>query len=146
MQPAQDGVGLPQQPLARVVAFVDGLADRVAQLAGQHPVLALALEQLAQIALGLALVVHIGGVDEVDAVLARRGNDAGGVAQRRLLAEHHGAQAQGRDFQVAFSEAAVVHRQFLVDEGMGFALPPGFIKASAARPGIPWRTSRSLAS
>jgi hypothetical protein len=109
LQPRQDGIGLLDQPAARVVALVDVLADRIAQLAGQHPVLPLAGQQLAHVFLGLPLVVDVGGVDEVEPVLAGRGHDARRVLKRRLLAEHHGAQAEGGDFEVAVSEAAVLH-------------------------------------
>ena len=53
--------------------------------------------------------VHLGGVDEVDAALDRAVEDGVGVGFVDLLAEGHGAQADGGDAQVARAERDEVH-------------------------------------
>ena len=71
MQPGQNGVGFLNQPTTGVVALVDAIVDRVTQLAGEHPVVALAGKQLAHVLFRLAVVVDVGGVNKVDPMLAR---------------------------------------------------------------------------
>ncbi len=100
-QPRQALLHAADQPLARIVRLVRALAHHVADLAGQHPVVALPLQQLAHHLLGPAVVVDVGGVDEIQAVVARGSDDARGLVIGRLLAEHHGAQAQGRYAKIA---------------------------------------------
>src|SRR6185312_1901267 len=59
--------------------------------------------------LGAAVIVLVGGVDEVDAGLTRQRDDAlagGGIG---LPAEHHRAEAERRDLEPAAAEAAIVH-------------------------------------
>ncbi|MNY30258.1 hypothetical protein D3C86_1643550 [compost metagenome] len=97
------------QPLARVMRLVRPLADRVADLAGQHPVMALPLQQLAHHFFRAAFVVDIGRINKIDAMVARRRNDTRGLIIRRLLAKHHGAQAQGRNAKIAVSQSTVFH-------------------------------------
>jgi hypothetical protein len=60
------------------------------------------------------LGVHIGRVDEVHALRVCVGHNARGLGGVGLVAKHHGAQAQGGDFQVAFAKLAVLHAGFLV--------------------------------
>ena len=71
--------------------------------------MALALEQAAQHGLRRTLGVHVGRVDVIDPVGARVCHDGGGFVLPGLVAKHHGAQAQGRDLEVALAERAVVH-------------------------------------
>jgi hypothetical protein len=75
------------------VRLVRALADLVADLAGQHPVVALPFQQLTHDFFRAAAVVDVGGVDEIQAVVARRRDDARGFLVGRLFPEHHGAQA-----------------------------------------------------
>ncbi|MNQ05494.1 hypothetical protein D3C85_182320 [compost metagenome] len=81
------------QPLARVMRQVRTLADSVADLAGQHPVVALSFQQLAHNLFRTALVVDVRGIDEIQAMVARRRDNARGLVVGRLFSEHHGAQA-----------------------------------------------------
>jgi hypothetical protein len=80
------------QPLARVMRLVRALAHDVTDLAGQHPVVALALQQLAHHFFRTAFVVDVGRINEIDAMIARRRNNACGLVIRRLFSKHHGAQ------------------------------------------------------
>ena len=61
-------------------------------------------DQAAGDALRLAVGVRIGGVDGVDAGLARRGDDAAGLGLVGLVAEHHRAEPQLRDLEAARAE------------------------------------------
>ncbi|MNM76661.1 hypothetical protein D3C81_884910 [compost metagenome] len=108
-QPAQAVFHLAQDPRARIVRLVRTAAHRVAELGGEHPVVAVGNQQAAHHLLGAALAVDIGGVDEIDAVVTGAGHDAGGLGLVGLVREHHGAQAQGGNVQVAGAEAAVLH-------------------------------------
>jgi len=92
-EPAQAVLGFPHDPLARIVRLVGLAAHCIAQLGGQHPVVALACQQPPDHQFGCALGVDIGGIDEVDAVVPRRGDDAAGFGLVGLIAKHHGAQA-----------------------------------------------------
>jgi hypothetical protein len=64
----------------------------------------MALEQAADHRLRGAARVHVGGVDEVHAVLARVGDDARGLGKLGLVAEHHRAQAQRGHLERALAQ------------------------------------------
>jgi hypothetical protein len=75
----------------------------------QDHVVAAAAQCLADDLLGLPCRVHVGGIDEVDALLERDVDDASalvviGVADR---AEHHRAQALDADFHPSAAERAI---------------------------------------
>ncbi|MOA41622.1 hypothetical protein D3C78_1636010 [compost metagenome] len=101
---------------------VADVADAVAgagDLAGQHPVIAIAIvtQPVADDALGGGVGfgawrhrVHLGGVDEVDPGGLGPGNLLEGLGLDVLLAPGHGAQAQGADIEVGTAELAVFHR------------------------------------
>jgi hypothetical protein len=108
-QPREAGVAFAQHPDARIARFVGPFGHLVADLGGQDPVVARALEQLADHRLRLAQRVGVGGVDEVHAVLSRVGGDAARLGQVGLVGEHHRAQAQRRDPERALAERAVLH-------------------------------------
>jgi hypothetical protein len=59
--------------------------------------------------LGPAVIVLIGGVDEVDPGLASVGDDALGGRRIGRAAEHHRAETQGRDLEPALTQAAILH-------------------------------------
>ena len=101
LQPRQRGRNVTQHPAARVVALVDPLRHLVAQLGGQHPVMALALEQRTHHGLRGAFGVNVCGIDVIDAVGMGIGHDGLRLGLRRLVAKHHGAQAQGGHLQIA---------------------------------------------
>ena len=77
------------------MTFVNFGRHRIAQLGGQHPVVALVFEQLADYGFGRACGVHVSGVDVVHAVGICISGDARGLGAIRLVAKHHRAQAQG---------------------------------------------------
>ncbi len=54
-------------------------------------------------------VVHVCGVDEVDALVPGLVDDAQGVLGAGLLAEHHAAQGKGGNLQATVAEGAVDH-------------------------------------
>jgi hypothetical protein len=109
-EPAQAGLARALDPAARVTRAVAPLTHGVAELAGQHPVLArAAAQQFAEHRLALAEGVDVRGVDEVDAVIARVRQDLARLGGGGLVGEHHGAQAQGGHFERAAAEAAVLH-------------------------------------
>jgi hypothetical protein len=82
--------------LAREAALMGALAHGSPDLGGQHGLLTSSLESPADDLLGLALGVHVGGVDEVEAGLERPVDDADAllVAGVPPAAEHHGAETQ----------------------------------------------------
>ena len=97
-EPAQAVVDRPHDPAAGVAAPVRVVvvADRIVELGAQHDVVATAGDRLADDLLVLAVGVHVGGVDQVDAGVERSVDDptargAIGVAPR---AEHHRAQPE----------------------------------------------------
>ncbi|MNH48223.1 hypothetical protein D3C85_1372230 [compost metagenome] len=55
--------------------------------------MALPFQQLAHDLFRTAFVVDIRGIDEIQAMVASRRDDARGLVIGRLLSEHHGAQA-----------------------------------------------------
>jgi hypothetical protein len=65
-------------------------------------------------------------------------HDGGRFSQRGLVAKHHGAQAQGRDFQIAFAKIAVVHKGSLLRERMPASL--GQTSKSNAHGRLKWPT------
>ncbi|CAH0314002.1 hypothetical protein SRABI70_04823 [Pseudomonas sp. Bi70] len=122
LQALEAGVQGGDDVLAVVLELaVADMGDAIAgagDLAGQNPVGAVTvlLEVLADDLLGLAVGlgarrhrVHLGGVDEIDAMglgalyLCER------FASVVLLAPGHGAQAQGADIEIGSAELAVFH-------------------------------------
>ena len=82
---------------------------RVEALGGDHQVVAAAADQLAQHLLGLAVVVLVGGIEEVDAGIARGAEHAtrfGGVG---VAAEGHRAEAKLGHLHAAAAEDAIFH-------------------------------------
>ena len=71
--------------------------------------MALPLEHLTDDFFGFSERVHVGGVDEITAFFLCIGHDGACVFQRRLVAKHHGAQAQARHFQRAFAQGGEFH-------------------------------------
>ena len=80
---------------------------------------------LADDALAHAPVVHIGGVDEVDAGVQGSVHDIDALRFRGRAAEVHGAQAQGRHPDAGPAQSAIVHGLILPDgEGRHDRLSP----------------------
>ena len=105
---------LGDDPTAAVPPPVGALAHRHVHLGGQHDVVAPAGDGLAYDLLGLAGGVNVGSVDEVDARVDGPVDDAGAlfVVLGAPPAEHHGAEAQGRDSDAGAPERSKFHGQF----------------------------------
>src|SRR5262249_49503040 len=114
--------------LARQAALVGPVAHRRVHLGREHHVLALAArERLADDRLGLAVRGVVRGVDEVDAGIERRVDDANRLVVVAVApgAEHHGAEAERRDLETGTAEIAVFHAQlrrpfFFIHSGLSF--------------------------
>ncbi|MNY31507.1 hypothetical protein D3C86_1656730 [compost metagenome] len=96
-------------PLARVAAEVRTLLVRIDELCRQHPVIPVSLDAAPDHLFRLAVVIDVGGIDEVDALLARLVDDAEGDVIRRLVAEHHGPQRQRRHLEGTAPEIAILN-------------------------------------
>ena len=110
----QAAPGRLEDPFARRAALVGTRTHDAVELGGDDPVVALVADGAADHLLGLAAVVDVGGVDEVDAGVARRGDHALRFGLVGRAAEHHGAEAEWRDLQAAAAELAVFHPALLL--------------------------------
>ena len=111
-QPLQRAVDGRHDVLARQAAAVGVLGDRVEHLGGDHHLFAPGqlLDRAAEHGFALATRIHVGGIEEVDAVLdgplVERA--AGGFVQdprppvRRAVG--HGAETEPRDFQARWCQ------------------------------------------
>ncbi len=109
-------------PFARQAALVRSVAHRVAQLGGEEPAITLLGDRRADDLFGAAVIIGVGGIDEVDPGVARLGDDA--LARRRVgaPAEHHRAEADRRDLEPGAAEQAVIHgvlRWLTLHKGLG---------------------------
>ena len=112
-EPLQAFVGGLQHPASRQSAAVGIVAHGVGELGREYQSVPAVGNGAADHLLGIAARIGVGGIDEVDAGLARLGDDP---RRRRLVgrpAEHHGAQAYRRDFQAAAAELTILHRLVL---------------------------------
>lgn len=115
-QPLQRSLDRLDDPTPGTAAAVGALAHRSVELGRQHDLVAASLECLSDDLLGLAVAVHIGGVDEVDALVQRPVDHAHAVVVIRIahLAEHHGAQAVGTDLDAGPSQSPHPHGDALL--------------------------------
>ena len=86
----------------------------VAALGGEDPVPPVRLDRRPDDALGRALGVDVGGVDEVDAGLVRGRDDARRRRGVGAVAEHHGAEAERRNHEAAVAKWDVVHAAIII--------------------------------
>ena len=98
-----------EDPAPRVATAVAALAHLEVHLRGEYDVVAAATERLTDDLFGLTVGVHVGGVDEVDALVEGGVDDAGtvvvvGVADR---AEHHRAEAMDTHLDTGAAERAI---------------------------------------
>ena len=127
-EPLQAFVGRLQHPAPRQPAAIGIVADRVGEFCREDPVVPVVGNGAADHLLGLAAIIGVRGVDEVDAGLARFRHDP---RRRRLVgrpAEHHGAQTDRRNLQAAAAELAVLHgwsSQLIVIPGRCASIEPG---------------------
>jgi hypothetical protein len=112
-EPLQTVFGGLQYPAPRQAALVRVLAHGIGELGCQDPVLPAVGDRAADHLLGIAAIIGVGGVDEVDPGLARLRHDPsrGGLIGRS--AEHHGAETNRRNLQAAAAEGAILHCELL---------------------------------
>ncbi len=135
------------QQVGAAQAFVFRLgADRVAGLGGEYGVVAAAVQGLADIRFGEAAgrahrasipLVHIGGVDEVDAQVESGVHYFDGFSFAHRRAEGHRAQAQGRDLEVGVQDQASLHAQLVPAQRTPWVISfciPGRVKVSGPWP------------
>ena len=109
-QPRQAFVdGLPHSGAGKA-GFVGGIAHFHAHFAGQHHAVAAALERFSQHGFGHALVVHVGGIEKIDAVVDAGIDDALCPGLIGLRAERHGAEAGPRNHQIRSCKSQCVHQ------------------------------------
>ena len=108
-EPPQAVLHLAEDVVAAAAPLVGPLSHGPPHLGGQHHLVAPVLEGLAHDALGFAAVVHIGGVDEIDAAIQGLVNDADGFFLVGGATEHHGAQAQARNLDAGSWQDGIVH-------------------------------------
>ena len=99
----QRSVDFLHHPAARIVPNVDTIRHRVTQLGSQHPVVPLAAQNLAYHGFRRAFGVHIGGIDVIHTVGVGIRNDFGRFGLVCLVAKHHAAQTELRNFKVAIA-------------------------------------------
>ena len=108
-EPSQAGIGRLHHPFAeRPRSFGPGPMGLHTLVATTHLSRSPAM-RAARDLLRPALVVDIGGVEEIHAGLPGPRDDAVGGGLVGRTAEHHGAQAQLRDLQAASAQCPVVH-------------------------------------
>ena len=110
-EPAEALLDLVTDPAAGVALPVHAFAHLAVHLRREHHLVAPAFERLADDLLRLALRVHVGGVDEVHAVVERVVNDAHtvGVIAVAPEPEHHGAEALYGYLDAGLAERALLH-------------------------------------
>ena len=91
-QPLQAGVHRLIDPFAGQPALVDAVAHWIGELGGDEPPVAAIRNGTAHDFFRTALVIDVGGVDEVDVALARLVDDPTRHGLVGRTAEHHGAQ------------------------------------------------------
>ena len=91
------------------MALVHPLGHLVAELGGKNPVVPMGFDERPEHGFRRARGVHIGGIEEVDAVLVRMRDDSLRLPLFGLVTEHHGAQAQGGDLEIAAAKISVLH-------------------------------------
>jgi hypothetical protein len=96
-------------PAARVAASVAALAHLEMRLRCEHDPISPSDQRFADDLLGLAVRVHVRGVDEVDAVLERRIDDANALVVVVVadLAEHHRSKTLNADLDTRAAKRAI---------------------------------------
>jgi hypothetical protein len=127
LQPAQAVLDLLDDPAARVAEPVDVVSHAPVELRGQDDVVATPAQGLADDDLGLAVRVHVGGVDQVDAGVERALDDADalGVVGVAVAPEHHRAERQRADLEAGAAEGAVLTHGFSSGKGWEVAASGG---------------------
>ena len=108
-QPLEAGLQSPDQVEARNTLGVGIRADLHARLGGQNDLVAHVCQRFAENRLAPAFGIDIRGVNEVDAGFDRPAGDADRFIVVAFAAEHHGAQAEARDFEIGVAQQRVLH-------------------------------------
>ncbi len=106
LQTAQRFVDGAQDSRARESLLVGLVADFESHLAGDDQLVAPALDGLAEHGFGHASLVHVGGVEEVDAGFDAAVDQFGRAGLIERFAEGHSAEAETRDVEVGVGESA----------------------------------------
>jgi hypothetical protein len=101
-------------PLARLSLFVRTWRGRIAELRRNHPAIATLGDRAADDFFRAAGVIDVSRVDEVDALIESLVDDAFRSGFVGFAAEHHRAQAQGRNLEGAAAQISVFHVVFLL--------------------------------
>ncbi len=98
-----------QERCAGEAAFIGAGAHFAGGFTGQHYAVAAAFEDLAEHGFRHTGLVHVGGVEEVDAMVEAGVHQAGGCGQVAGLAQGHGAKGGAGDGQIGVQEGALFH-------------------------------------
>src|SRR4029453_17225178 len=100
-----------EDPAPRVATAVAALAHLEVHLRGEYDVVPVATKCLTDDLFGLTLGVHVGGVDEVDALVKGGVDDTGTVVMVGVTdrAEHHGAEAMDAHPNTGAAKNAITH-------------------------------------
>ncbi|GDY55976.1 hypothetical protein SVIO_065990 [Streptomyces violaceusniger] len=101
----------PEDPTPRVATAVAALAHLKVDLGGEDDVVTAPPQCLPHNLLGLALSIHVGGVDEVDPLVEGGVDDADTIVVVGVAAilEHHGPEAVDTDLDTGSAEGAIAH-------------------------------------
>ena len=109
LQPPQALVDGAQNGFARKAVLVGFVAHLEENLAGEDDLVATSLERRAEQGFRDARVVHVGGVEEVDAGVDTAIDDLVRARLIERLAQRHGAEAEAGDVEVGVGESATIH-------------------------------------
>jgi len=117
LQAAQRVLDRGHDPAPRGASLIGIVTHRATQLGGKDDVAAASLERLPHDLFGLAVGVHVGGVDEVDPRVQCFVDDTDGVVVVGVAdgpdgPEHHGTERIGTDLDAGAAEGAVLHAVF----------------------------------
>ena len=133
-EPLQAFLGGLQHPAPRQPAAVGIAAHLVGELGRKDPALPVVGNGASDHLFGIAAIIGVRGVDEVDAGLVRLGDDPhrGGLIGRP--AEHHGAETDRRNLQAAAAEGTILHGFFPLRRSDRGPVIPGRASARTRNP------------
>src|ERR1700733_3720046 len=136
LQPLQAVLDRLHDVRARMAGIVRPRPGRVEHLAGNRNLPPLAAQQVAQHGLRYAVVIRVGGVEEIHPGIQARADDAAGLGFVGAVAERHRAQAYFRNLQAGAAHPAIFHfySPFAYTPG-----PGGSVTVTA----MPWRKAAS---
>ncbi len=123
-EPLQAGIDGVEGVASRQAAAIGARLGDIAELRRQHPPGTLGRDRPADDLLRAPIDIGIGGVDEIDALLARAGDDA---PRRRFVGgrpECHGAETERRNGQATAPEPTILHDQASPSASEAVTRPP----------------------